>query len=113
MRNKNVLYNSEFDYFEAIPYTKLEERCVACDNIMDVERNVESSTFSEFGCVTGSVIKDIFTCKYSGERWHDQVIELLKFKRKIPSHKISLLLDEEIKEIILNKAPTKTEWGSR
>lgn len=99
-------FHGGYDYFTPAPGTETEMLCKACGAQMDVERNM--NVFGRFGHVR---VADIFSCPFSGERWHEQVIALLVFQRQLPSKKLCDLVSEEIAEIIKSKTPSKEAWS--
>jgi hypothetical protein len=81
--------------------------CKACSKEMDVKKGVPGRGYG----MHRSTERDVFTCSQSGEKWHDQVIALMKFQLKTPSASISLLVEKEIRDILATKTTTKESWG--
>lgn len=106
-------YHAGFDYFTPKPGTATSLNCMACNQVMDVERDVEVNIGNSFIGPSGKTRQaDKFTCPHSGSEWHDQVIALRKLQNDTPSSKIAQLLEEEIDEIILKRSPTKEHYNN-
>jgi len=109
---------SGFDYFTPDAGTTDSMICVACGEIMQVKRNIERRQHGRwFNCKGGEDCDhpvrriDEFSCQYSGQGWHNQVIAIKRLQRDLPSQVLADLLNSEISEIIKNKVPTKNNWG--
>lgn len=111
-----IHYHSGFDYFTPDAGTTDTIFCLACDKVMQVERNVDyrgRSWVAQGGGLAHPPPPrkvDKFTCANSGQDWHDQVIALRKFQRHTPSKTLEKLVEEEITLIIKSKTPTKETW---
>ena len=105
----NSHYHTGFDYFTPDTGKTYSMNCAACGESMDVARNVDH--YGRWGKTDPPRKIDKFTCKNSGQKWHDQVISLRKFQRDTPSNVLSKLVEEEILGIIELKAPTKENWS--
>lgn len=55
-------------------------------------------------------VMDQFTCKNSGEPWHRQAVELVRFINSTPSAALAEIVEAEIAQIIRDRSPTKESW---
>lgn len=96
-----------WDYFAPAPGTEDKMFCRVCGDEMDCKRNVKGATsFVEAMGGTGH-LHDSFTCKNSGQPWHNQVLKLKLEARSTSSTKLSRMFLEEAEEIKLSRLHTK------
>lgn len=107
-------YRAGIDYFTPLAGTEKTIRCKACQEELDVQRDVVR-TRGKFGNPLPEDLQrheDIFTCRNAGEEWHSQIIALLREIDQTASHKLATLLESEIVEICRTRQTTKelTAW---
>jgi len=106
-------YRSGIDYFTPLAGTEKTIRCGACQEELDVQRDI-LRTKGKFGNTLPEELQhyeDIFTCRYSGEEWHSQIIALLREVDHTASQKLATLLESEIVEICRTRQTTKKLTG--
>lgn len=82
-------------------------KCRVCGEEMAVTRNAFGPT-SSMGAMFGSKhIHDEFLCANAVFGWHDQVRRLREVIRDTPSAKLTAIYEEEIREILEKRKPTK------
>jgi hypothetical protein len=89
--------------------------CKVCSSAMVAERNVHvnqwaNESFASYHpplnvsydeCRFGFGERDIFTCPFTNEKWHSDVIDLMKEQGNTCSKRIRALIQEDINEILL------------
>lgn len=101
-------YHMGIDYFTPSAGVREEIHCKACGEPLSVKRNVKR-TRGKYGFeIKPPRMIDVFSCENTDQRWHRQVIDLKKYLSRIPSRKISDIIEQEIEEILENREPTKT-----
>lgn len=110
MTDNIVTRHSGFDYFTPEPGTVHYMQCKACESEMSVERNKQIYKYRYPGNTGETHPRDVFTCDSSGEPWHNQVIALRRLILSTPSSRIAQMLEDEIRDIIRTKQPTKENW---
>lgn len=102
-----------YDYFtpDAKNYKAfVYQKCRVCDEPFDVSppRNAATSMIEAMAHMEHMHVE--FTCKHSGQVWHDQAYRLLKEMEATASQKLLELLDQERREIVANKTPTRVDF---
>lgn len=108
---KTIHYHAGFDHFTPEVGSRKEMVCLACGSKMKKEVCSYGPTGMAEAMSKSKHFHDTFSCKYSGEKWHDQVIHLFQYMRKCPSKVISDLIQQEIEEVIKSKTPTKIDYS--
>lgn len=104
-------YHAGWDHFSPAPNTTDVMHCKVCEARMEVKRGIDGPTSSIEAMGQHKHLHDSFSCKYSGEDWHLQVLALKMRLEKEISKKIADLLTEEINEILTTKKVTiDKEW---
>lgn len=105
-------YHSGYDYFTPDPGEKQSMKCRACNSEMDVDHNMEiSSRYPNIGDASSKRKVDRFTCPHSGEKWHNQAIELKKLIERTPSQTIADLVEAELNQVVSTKKSSKNSWS--
>jgi len=102
-------YHAGIDYFTPLAGAEKTMRCKACQEEMDVQRDV-LRTKGKFGSDLPKEFQrreDIFTCSHAGADWHVQITVLLREIDHTASQKLTSLLEAEIVEICRTRHVTK------
>lgn len=105
------MYHSGWDVMYPEPGKVERSYCNACDEEMDVERNVECATGMAEAMAGRKHLCDRFTCPNAGQDWHNQLIALRQLIDRTPSRTLAGLVQAEVNEIMQRRQPTKHKWG--
>jgi hypothetical protein len=97
------MYTKGWDAFQPDPGVEDKMFCRVCGEEMEVRRNVEGPRSYTEAVGGGKSLHDSFVCKNSGEKWHQQALEILKMAEKTPSKVMEEMLKKEVQEIIESK----------
>jgi hypothetical protein len=111
-KDENAPLHVGFDTFSANPGEKENATCHTCGDAMEVERNVNAATGWAEAMAKRSHLHDRFTCPNAGEKWHQQIIVLMKALGKSPSAALDAIYEKEIDVIKLTRKPTKEHFST-
>jgi hypothetical protein len=104
MSTKIKHYHAGYDHFTPDPGTWAECHCKACGDLMEVKRGCEGPTSWAMSMCKSKRKYDSFTCKNSGQPWHNKVIALKQEARKTSSTKIAEIINSEVQEILSSRS---------
>lgn len=107
-KQTNISFSEGIDLLRPAPGTVDKLYCKACNALMHCERNNYPTVQCFASALTGSnKPHDKFTCPYTQEDWHNQVVCLILERNKTNSRRLTDIYNEEIKEILISKKVTK------
>lgn len=80
--------------------------CGVCSEKMNCKKNLYGPRGMTEALSGHKSYYDEFLCKFSEEKWHEQVVSLRKEADKTSSFKLRTMLLAEAQEILLTKIPT-------
>lgn len=105
--NLNLGLQSGYDVIMTAPGLYVEHKCIVCSELMDKKSNVDGPTGWAEAMAQRSHLHDVYTCPHAGKDWHNQCIALMKEIDRTSSAKITELLKQELKEILVSRKVTK------
>ena len=84
-----------------------EARCGVCGDLMNERRNCLGARGFAQAMAGSKSNYDEFLCPNHLEKWHEQVVALRQEIKKTPSRTLAILMEQEVKDILENREPTK------
>jgi hypothetical protein len=90
-----------YDVFFENPGEVQERSCQVCGSICEVKRDQMGPTGWIEALGKRAHLHDYFSCPHSGQKWHEQALEIVLAMEETPSKRVAALMRQDLIDLLV------------